>query len=730
MRMFLTGLLFVILLLALDANAQFKPSEQQYLEQTNLAFNSGFEQGLRNWTNANGVFSVDSTNFVLGKKSGKVALTAQTLDFSQTLSTGYNTALSGLQGHVAAYAKADFPFQVCALIDGVESNCVNGSGDNKFDFYDIPIVLGSTSLGIKFKSLTSYTGSIYVDGVEYGHKQFVSNVAQSEYVGSLTYTGTNNCAWTTTSTTFANFPIDNDCNTPTVTGELQSVATKIPAFKLPNVRVGTYKIIANSLFYISSGSFAAFRLSDGTNSFGYAEAQDSSTNQSSDLLQGSITYNTAQSDVTFQIQARVNGTALVSPNAPERPLRFDVYYYPPESQIVRQSQELTAETANSWNASFTENHVVVAEDFEGVINCVNNGTGDVICTWPSQTLTEEPTIDCTPFNETVISGSMTCTVRDVSNTQARINLYDANSKAFRNVGYKITVNKSKADYNKSQIVYGQFEQIKSLETPYVYAEGNNGASITANTDINFTEVEDASGLWTSNTTYSPNEDGWYFITGSTGATAAHAGTFYIHDGTSTLFFLAPNNLSATVKPFQGIVYLEASKNYTFRATATFTANNSSDVHRIYIQKWVDTGTLIKNLNQNKNVKCQRKTLTANITTDSTMGDLGFSNLVIGKRYNIRIFARSTFNNTDTMNIECEPSGGGNSYAKVHLHGVNSQSGSAFVDEEFTATNTAMDCSSNSITAGNALIGNQADPNDNTWVRLCELPDNYIETSEF
>jgi hypothetical protein len=263
--MFLTGLLFVILLLALDANAQFKPSEQQYLEQTNLAFNSGFEQGLRNWTNANGVFSVDSTNFVLGKKSGKVALTAQTLDFSQTLSTGYNTALSGLQGHVAAYAKADFPFQVCALIDGVESNCVNGSGDNKFDFYDIPIVLGSTSLGIKFKSLTSYTGSIYIDGVEYGHKQFVSNVAQSEFVGSI-HISDNNCEFNRASTSYGVLTSASACSPNILSSNLSFPNSTEMGIQINNAKVGTYRVEFQGLLY-NSGNLNScyFTLSTTTN---------------------------------------------------------------------------------------------------------------------------------------------------------------------------------------------------------------------------------------------------------------------------------------------------------------------------------------------------------------------------------------------------------------------------------------------------------------------------------
>jgi hypothetical protein len=267
-------------------------------------------------------------------------------------------------------------------------------------------------------------------------------------------------------------------------------------------------------------------------------------------------------------------------------------------------------------------------------------------------------------------------------------------------------------------ITGSFEQIKSLETPYVYAEGNNGASITANTDINFTEVEDASGLWTNNTTYSPNEDGWYFITGSTGATASHQGTFYIHDGTSTLFFLAPNNLSANVKPFQGIVYLEAAKSYTFRATATFTANNNSQVHRIYIQKWVDTGTLIKNLNDNKNVKCQTKILSADTSSVAEILDLQFTGLTIGKKYKAKL--HGYISSTALLATRHD----GDILMRLYVSGGASLIATSSTPI-FTATNTTLNTSNEiaATTFGNGTLGE-------TWVELCELPDNYIETTEF
>jgi len=152
-----------------DAIAQFKPAEQQYLKSENILFNNGFEQGFKGWTNSAGTFSIDSTREVVGNKAGCVSLTAQTLDLSQTISTGYNTNLSGLQGVASAYIRSDVAgLQVCSLVDGAEQTCLDVKSNSKYDHYNIPTVLGSTSGGIKFKSAAAVTGEICIDEALFG----------------------------------------------------------------------------------------------------------------------------------------------------------------------------------------------------------------------------------------------------------------------------------------------------------------------------------------------------------------------------------------------------------------------------------------------------------------------------------------------------------------------------------------------------------------------------------
>lgn len=685
------------------------------------------------WSVTNATATLVDTERVNGKQHLNLAVAAAIPSISQD-----QTVTVGGSFVASCWIKTDqIDVQFCSRIDGADSVCQNVSSSNKWFKYSHQNFTSdaSTSFGVSVKGLSSITGNIKVDNCELEFGDQTQNVAQSELFGQVKWQGATNCAWVKSGASFGSYPADSDCAIESIEGKVKEAATKIPAFVIPaGSPAGYYQVRFTGGFISINTERCSHQISDGTQT-DFAGSSGISglsgfNNYHANAI-GTLKYDSPiTSDITVEIQTySYSGTCQINSDGIARKLSAEIVYHPPQSQIVRQSQELTAETANSWNASFTSTHTLVSEDFDGVINCVNNGTGDVLCTWPTQTLTEAPTVDCTPFNDPIISDSITCTVREVSTTQARLRLYDANNNSFRNIGYKITVNKSGADYNKSQIVYGQFEQIKSLETPYVYAEGNNGASITANTDINFTEVEDASGLWTNNTTYSPNEDGWYFITGSTGATASHQGTFYIHDGTSTLFFLAPNNLSANVKPFQGIVYLEAAKSYTFRATATFTANNNSQVHRIYIQKWVDTGTLIKNLNDNKNVVCSTKYLSAVVSSTGIMSDLTFSNLTIGKKYklsfNLSVSHSNSSNNFKDVRVVMD-NGATSLYSLRKSITTTFYNDQFFYSRYFDATDTSLTFNTDILAFLN--INNFRNGSNATYAEICELPDNYIEGS--
>jgi len=816
MRMFLTGLLFVILLLALDANAQFKPSEQQYLEQTNLAFNNGFEQGLRNWTNANGVFSIDSTNFVLGKKSGKVALTAQTLDFSQTLSTGYNSALASLQGHVAAYVKADFPFQVCALIDGVETNCVNGSGDNKFDFYDIPIVLGSTSLGIKFKSLTNYTGSIYIDGVEYGHKQFVSNVAQSEFIGSIHFSD-NNCQFNRTSASYGTLTSGSACSPNILSSNLSFPNTTEMGIQINNAKVGTYRVEFQGLLYNSSNTNTC-RFSMSTTS-GYENQGEvfagtgSGGNRADNTLVGNFEV-TTEGDLPIKIigyntggnECRVYGTTSDQS-------RFNVYYHPPESQIVRQNRDnwfvdvnIGGDNPQQGTGNVSSYSELTANNLDMVVNEGSDTNVEIPCSGvnPSNGLTCSASSESvgvvftpprpdyydicfygsvyrpvansvtdstyklieTPNNaQTILQEGKTTTSHGYQdqgsgysvgnlNNCSTFKFNDTNEKTIRlmfeqtvagpgtiqapqligdraaTLGQRemrITVRPSL----KSGVIVGEFEQIKTTELAVVEAVGNTGQAISSNTtDVPFTETSDPFNLWDGDS-YELRQDGCININGSIRLTSA--GSFNTNLFVNTVFnkTIADAMVSSSqFNAFSGIYCGSEGDIVSLRINTNQNLTNDATKHHLTITELPDVAAIVKNLNDNKSFKQQTKETTAAYGVGQ-VSELEFNNLEIGKRYRIALHGTVFLQLGSDSSIQMQYEQNGTA-VKGTFYRVRDQvpSGSALdanVERvvEFTATHSDLILN---ITASGGSGVEQLKVG--AVATLTELPDNYVDTTQF
>jgi hypothetical protein len=77
-------IIFVIIFLlyvALDAKAQLRPSESQYLIEKGALINPGFEQGKKGWTLVNGTFALGNTSLLA--KHASVSVSGEVLNFSQ-----------------------------------------------------------------------------------------------------------------------------------------------------------------------------------------------------------------------------------------------------------------------------------------------------------------------------------------------------------------------------------------------------------------------------------------------------------------------------------------------------------------------------------------------------------------------------------------------------------------------------------------------------------------------
>jgi hypothetical protein len=331
-----------------DAVAQFKPAEQQYLENRNILFNSGFEQGKKNWTNSAGTFTLDSTKEVIGNKAGCVSLTAQTLDLSQTITTGYNTNLSGLQGIASAFVRSDVAgLQLCSLVDGAEQECNTIASDSKYREISIPLVFGGTSAGIKFKSTAAVTGEICLDNAFVGARKITQEIAQAEIFGKVVFPFTTNCVWSVAKTaSFINMPIDTDCNLPNTSGSIEYDGDKSLHFVLPaGSPVGNYKIrLQGTLVYdFNTNNYCTFRFSDGVDSTHtqalYAQSAD--LYASSHIFDLEIT-TSPSTDKKFYLQAKSSATVAGSCQALANfdDMNIVVEYFPPKSSIITDLSEV------------------------------------------------------------------------------------------------------------------------------------------------------------------------------------------------------------------------------------------------------------------------------------------------------------------------------------------------------------------------------------------------------
>jgi hypothetical protein len=136
---------------------------------TSLLQNGCFETGTGSWTNVNGVYTVTTTagEFSEGFQGAKIALTAQALNFSQSVNTLLGSSLQYVIGAQYKIPSAVIDFQVCTLIAGVEKTCVpsaNLIADGLYHSIEIPeVITAGSTVGIKFKTTASYTQNVFFD---------------------------------------------------------------------------------------------------------------------------------------------------------------------------------------------------------------------------------------------------------------------------------------------------------------------------------------------------------------------------------------------------------------------------------------------------------------------------------------------------------------------------------------------------------------------------------------
>ena len=326
---------------------------------TNILVNSGFEHSIptTGWTLTNATASADTTNQVEGKKALSLSLTGA---LSVVQDSTINAAnLVGLQGVARIKIKTSDVdgLQVCARNAGVTqtSLCINIPKDGAWKEINIPYILTATSNGIAITS-TGTTGTVKLDDGFVGTSAPFQNVNGAKLVGAVTITG---CAatWSTASTTFASYATQTGC-TYTTSGQALAPSTNIPAIKFASLSAGDYRLEYEGTTQAANSNLAAYyQFSDGTNTARETSAIfATSSSVASNTLSQSITYSTAQSNITLEIKGKADsgGTNRIY-GTTTFPATIKVWYFPPESKIYSQASQdydWTAYTPTSPNSAF------------------------------------------------------------------------------------------------------------------------------------------------------------------------------------------------------------------------------------------------------------------------------------------------------------------------------------------------------------------------------------------
>jgi hypothetical protein len=303
------------------------------------SYNPGFESGTTNWTNSGGTFTTTTTaaNVGFGSKSASFVTSAG----SQTLSSNLIAIPSGLYGQnglVSCYiqtAATDFTLSVTDGTNTIASTTITGLGASTYGYFPLNFIFPSSG-SVKLVLTSGSAKTAYLDNCYLGSAANLTNVSQAFLVGGVVINGCSS-AWSTTSTTLTDFSTQSGC-TYTAFGAAQAPSTNIPAVKFASLPPGEYKLeYQGTIDSLTQGFGSYYQFWDGTNT-----ARELSQLQSasggviySPGINQSISYTSAQSNVTFSIRGKVDsgGTARLR-GTNSHPGVIRVYYYPSQTSLA------------------------------------------------------------------------------------------------------------------------------------------------------------------------------------------------------------------------------------------------------------------------------------------------------------------------------------------------------------------------------------------------------------
>ena len=200
MKQILLLLSIVLLFFTVNAEAQLKPAQSQYLVEKGVLINPSFEQGYKGWVITGCTKSLVTETPYLDK-SLKLTCTNETFSIKQV-----SASLIDFKNQQGA-----FDLQIKTTASGVNvSSITNGVRDTAYSvldsttfkrFKEIGFIVGDTDNGIEVYSDTNFTGEIIVDNFKLGLGNLTQDIGAAHFVGKLAFSDPS-CAQSSTSTSY------------------------------------------------------------------------------------------------------------------------------------------------------------------------------------------------------------------------------------------------------------------------------------------------------------------------------------------------------------------------------------------------------------------------------------------------------------------------------------------------------------------------------------------------
>jgi len=312
----------------------------------NVLTNDSFEDAvggvITDWSNTGGTFTQGTyTNGVEGNTK-----------YAQFVATGsgqyFETSLFTIPTNFSGGCQADFKkvnvstndlFKVEVLDSSanvLSTGNVKASSWVKFPTINFTCPTAGTQIKLRVTSLSA--GTIQVDDAYLGSNQNLVYVSQAKLKGTSTWTANTGCTWGTTSASWTDPSANASCNNPTITGELEAPATKVPRIVIKNAQAGDYYFVAQGMFLKASGSQGQYRFSDGTNSTTPITNAVSSASSVTGVVTGTLSRTSFSSSWEVKLQLAVGG-GITNQIENDSPANFEdfqvqVYFYPASSDIA------------------------------------------------------------------------------------------------------------------------------------------------------------------------------------------------------------------------------------------------------------------------------------------------------------------------------------------------------------------------------------------------------------